>query len=82
MDSIVRVRWQDAWFELDDSGDRPLGWDVVTVGFLVEDGEHWIRVAAESTPSGYRAVSHIPRGSVYAVEFLERGTQWTTTSSL
>ena len=67
-DLIVRVRWTDAWFELDDSETRPAEFRVETVGFLIEDGLDWVRVAGESTPTGYRAVSHIPRACVRAVE--------------
>lgn len=66
----VRVKWTDAWFELDDSGERPECFDVTTYGFLLEDAV-WVRVAGESTPSGHRAVSHIPRVLVKELVYLD-----------
>lgn len=67
---VVCVEWDDAWFEVDDSGNRPAEYDCKTVGFLLEENEKWVRLAGELIPGGHRAVTHIPRACVRHIEWL------------
>ena len=69
---LVLVTWRDAFFDFErDAGasDRP-DYLVRTVGFLLERGPRFLRLAQEVLPDGegFRAVTHVP---VTVVERLE-----------
>ena len=59
MTEIVEVTWRDAWFDTDAPTEWREDYLVTTVGYLVRD-THIVSVAAEQTPDGFRAVTHIP----------------------
>ena len=71
--NIEMVRWMDAWFEFDDATPSPEGYDVFTVGYVIADGPVFLSIAAEQTPEGYRAITHIPVQLIQSREPLVAG---------
>ena len=72
---LVRVEWQDAWVDHDESEVRDWkdAMPVSTLGYLLRD-RPVVSVAAERLPDGkYRCVTHIPRSIVEKVEVIRRG---------
>lgn len=71
---LVLVTWRDAFFDFE--GDATsLGrgdYLVRTVGFLLERGPRFLRLAQEVLPDGegFRAVTHVPLPVVERVEHL------------
>jgi hypothetical protein len=69
---LVLVTWRDAFFDFERSAGSPDRTDylVHTVGFLLERGPRFVRLAQEVLPDGegFRAVTHVP---VTVVERLE-----------
>ena len=76
MNDIVEITWRDAWFDTDAPAEWREDYLVTTVGYLVRDS-HIVSVAAEQTPDGFRAITHIPLTLVK-----ERRILWSSTSSL
>lgn len=72
MDAI-RVLWRDAYFDFDGDGASRDDYLVTSVGFLVNDGERFLTIAAEVLPDGdgYRAISHIPRRVIEGITHLK-----------
>ena len=64
MNEMVAVTWTDAFFQLEDDGERPDEYTVTTLGYVVDRSAAFLRVAGEKTPDGWRAVTHIPRALV------------------
>ena len=67
---LVRVEWDDAWSDHDETGAKD--WadhtPVVTVGYLVRSTRRVVSVASEVVSEGrYRCVTHIPRSIVRRV---------------
>lgn len=73
---LVSVRWLDAWFDVDLEDEEAARDDypVVTVGFLLRAGPI-VSIAQEILPDGdgFRAVTHIPRQLVVAIDRLDGG---------
>lgn len=67
--TLVLVTWTDAFFELENPTEAPEGYDVTTTGYVVYDGL-FLSIAAEQTPDGWRAVTHVPRALVSNVTIL------------
>ena len=67
----MRVTWTDAYFEFE-GGEPRTDYRVTTVGFLLERGPMFVRVAGESTPDGWRAVTAIPSSTVLDLAEVER----------
>lgn len=67
--TLILVTWTDAFFELENCTEIPEGYDVTTMGYVVNDGL-FLSVAAEQTPDGWRATTHIPRALVSNVTVL------------
>lgn len=59
MHEIVAITWTDAVFSLEEPDTRE-EYLVTTVGYLLSGGARFVRVAGESTPDGYRAITDIP----------------------
>ena len=71
---LVLVTWRDAFFDFErapDDDDRP-DYLVRTVGFLLERGPRFVRLAQELLPDGdgFRAVTHVPVSVVERVDHL------------
>jgi hypothetical protein len=65
---MVAVTWTDAWFDLDPPAEHREEFPVTTVGFLIEQNEKWISVAAEQLPdNAWRAITHIPVGVIRTI---------------
>jgi len=69
---MVVVTWEDSYFDLDEPNMRS-EYLMTTMGYLIEEGDRWVRIASESSPDGYRAVTHIPRVVVREVRPLMLG---------
>lgn len=73
-DVIELVTWRDAWFEFDqpDSEETRDDYIVSTVGFVIDDGRLFLRIAQETLPGddGYRAVTNIPQAMVLSRQLL------------
>ncbi|MFM8944850.1 MAG: hypothetical protein ACKOI0_06385 [Actinomycetota bacterium] len=73
---LVSVRWLDAWFDVDleDAAAARDDYPVVTVGFLLRTGPV-VSIAQEVLPDGdgYRAVTHVPRQLIVAIDRLDGG---------
>jgi hypothetical protein len=70
---LVLVRWHDAWFDLDlPAGGWRDDYVVQTVGYVVRETDTTLSVAQERLPhgDGFRAVTHIPRGTIETVTTL------------
>jgi hypothetical protein len=59
---LVRVRWHDAWFDVDHDAEKRDDYLVETVGFRIAADDRYLHVAAERLPDGegWRAITHIP----------------------
>jgi hypothetical protein len=67
---LLRVSWRDAYFDFTETETRP-DYLVTTVGEFLRIGR-FLTLAAEALPDGeHRAITHIPRESVVAIESLE-----------
>ncbi len=75
--TLLSVVWHDAYFELDEPNDgyKPDYW-VTTVGFVVEETEVVLRIAAEKLPrdDGYRAITSIPKPAIRSRSVLEHAS--------
>lgn len=71
---LVLVTWRDAFFDFERGAgqDDRADYLVHTVGFLLERGPRFLRLAQEVLPDGdgFRAVTHVPVSVVERVEHL------------
>jgi hypothetical protein len=69
---LVLVTWRDAFFDFERDAGTPdrVDYLVRTVGFLLERGPRFLRLAQEVLPDGegFRAVTHVPLSVVERVE--------------
>lgn len=61
---MVAIVWEDAHFDFDDPFEYPQEYLMTTIGYVIERGPKWVRIAGEHGPDGYRAVTHIPVNAV------------------
>ena len=60
MNEMVAVTWSDAFFDLDARESYPDDYRVTTLGYVLERGPLFLRVASERLPDGWRAITSIP----------------------
>jgi hypothetical protein len=69
---LVLVTWRDAFFDFERTSDADDRADylVRTVGFLLEHGPTFLRLAQEVLPDGdgFRAITHVPTSVVERVD--------------
>ena len=68
------VVWRDAHFYEDEPEVYPEDFLVTTVGWTEDDGGKFLKVTAEKTPFGPRAITRIPWGMIESRKVVDIGS--------
>jgi hypothetical protein len=71
--SLEVVSWRDAHFDFEAPDQEREDYVIRTVGWVLSTSVHFLHIASEQLPDGWRCETHIPLNSIISRHPLEEG---------